>query len=62
MQLAEGPSLKSQMKMAAKSGVRDVIIIGEEEISKGEYQIKNLETGEQNSVNKDEFIQRLVKP
>ncbi len=38
--------LKAQMKYADKSGARFVAVIGEEEISKGGAEIKNMSTGE----------------
>jgi histidyl-tRNA synthetase len=43
----EGRSLKSQMRRADKLGVRHVLIIGEEEIKKGEAQLRDMTSKEQ---------------
>ena len=45
-----GRGLKSQMKYASKIGTRFTIIIGEEEINNGIYIVKDMETGNQTSV------------
>jgi histidyl-tRNA synthetase len=38
----EGRSLKSQMRRADKLGVRHVLILGEEEMNKGEIQVRDM--------------------
>jgi histidyl-tRNA synthetase len=38
----EAPSLKSQMRRADKLGVRHVLIVGDEEISRGEVQLRDM--------------------
>ena len=38
----EAPSLKSQMRRADKLGARHVLILGEEEISRGEVQVRDM--------------------
>ncbi|MFO8057743.1 MAG: histidine--tRNA ligase [bacterium] len=43
-------SVKSQMKAASREGAKVVIILGEEEVEKSLYTVKNLETGEQKSI------------
>jgi len=45
-----GRSLKSQMKYASKIGAKFTIIIGNEEINNGIYVVKDMETGNQTSV------------
>ncbi len=45
-----GRGLKSQMKYASKIGTRFTIILGEEEINNGIYIVKDMETGNQTSV------------
>ena len=45
-----GRGLRSQMKYASKIGARYTIIIGEEEINNGIYVVKDMETGNQTSV------------
>ncbi len=49
-------SMKSQMKAASRQGAQKVIILGEEEAGKGVLTIKDLTTGEQESVKKEEFL------
>jgi histidyl-tRNA synthetase len=46
----EGRSLKSQMKQANKANARFALIIGENELQKGEGVIKNMTTGEQSTI------------
>ena len=43
----ESGKFKKKMTYADKRGIRRVIILGEEEMSKREYSIKDMETGEQ---------------
>ena len=57
---AEG-KLKSQMKKADASGANIALIIGEEEVSKGEVTVKDLQTGEQQSLNAEAVIDHLSK-
>jgi len=45
-----GRSLKSQMKYASKINCRFTVIIGEDEIEKGVFIVKNMKTGNQTSV------------
>ncbi|MDO8588103.1 MAG: histidine--tRNA ligase, partial [Armatimonadota bacterium] len=42
-----GRSLKAQMRLAGKLGARYVVLLGEDEISRGVAMVKNMETGEQ---------------
>jgi histidyl-tRNA synthetase len=46
----DGKSLKSQMGQANKAGARKVLIVGEEEMKTNSVTVKNLETGEQQSI------------
>lgn len=52
-------SLRSQMSRANKLGARWVLIIGEEEVKKGKYQLKNMETGLQREVNQEEILKLI---
>ncbi|HUT54998.1 MAG TPA: histidine--tRNA ligase [bacterium] len=54
-----GRSMKSQMKAADKAGVKQVIIIGDEELKKGQYTIKDLKSGEQSTMKKGDFLKSL---
>jgi len=47
-------SIKAQMRVAAKTGCRYVVIIGEDELKKKEVGIKDMETGKQKSVKLNE--------
>lgn len=49
-------SLKSQMNRANKLGAPWVLIIGEEEVKKGRYQLKNMETGHQEERTREEIL------
>ena len=43
-------SLKAQMKYADKIGVKYTIVIGDDEISNGKVNIKNMSSGEQKEI------------
>lgn len=45
-----------QMKYADAKGFKHVIIIGEEELKSGKFTLKDMKTGEQRSVGKDEIL------
>ncbi|MGL5675319.1 MAG: histidine--tRNA ligase [Cellulosilyticaceae bacterium] len=49
-------SLKKQLKYAAAKGIETVIIIGEDELEKGELVIKKMQTGEQIRVKRTEWL------
>ena len=51
--------LKKQMTYADKKGIPFVLMIGENEIKEGKYQLKNMTTGEQNQLGLDEIIDFL---
>ncbi len=46
----EEDSLKKKMNYANKIEVKNVILIGEDEVKKGEVNIKNMITGESESI------------
>jgi len=52
----EETKLKKQMKYANSKHARFVILCGEEEIQKGLFQVKNMETGEQREISKEELF------
>jgi len=58
MDYSEG-SLKSQMRIANKIGVKFTIIVGEEELSKNMVILRNMQTKEQKEVNIDNLINKL---
>jgi histidyl-tRNA synthetase len=56
-----GGSFKSQFKKADKSGAQYAIIIGDDEISRGEISLKPLRSGaEQENMTQDEVVQLLL--
>lgn len=52
----QGRSLKSQFKLADKFYAKYVIVIGDDEINKGEYTIRNMETSEQTNIKQDKIF------
>ena len=46
----EGKSLKAQLRRADKLMVRRVLILGDEELARGEAQLRTMETGTQETV------------
>jgi len=49
-------SLKSQMSRANKLGAAWALIVGEDEVKKGKYQIKNMATGQQEEGSQEEIL------
>ncbi len=56
-----GKSMKSQLKAAAQEGIRAACILGGDELAQGVVGVKNLETGEQESVPLGEVPSYLKK-
>lgn len=56
-----GRSLKAQMKYAAKIGARKVVFIGEDEIAKGIYTVKNMADGTSSAMTEEEFTEALYE-
>lgn len=54
-------SLKAQMKYANKIGSKYSLVIGDDEITKGKANLKNMETGESEELSIDEIRDRLKK-
>ena len=54
-------SLKSQMSRANKLGAAWVLIIGEDEVKKGKFQLKNMETGIQEERTREETLKILCE-
>lgn len=55
-----GGSLKSQMRIANKIGVKYTVIVGEEELSKSMVILRNMQTKEQKEVKIDNIINELT--
>jgi len=54
-------SIRSQMGRANKLGASWVLIVGEEELEKGKYQLKNMATGKQRGVSREEITNIIRK-
>ena len=52
-------SMKAQIKIALRKNAKYMIIIGEDEVKNGLYQLKNIETQEQVSLSLEEIISKL---
>jgi histidyl-tRNA synthetase len=59
VELAEG-KLKRVMELANKLGARYALIVGEDEMAAGRYALKNMSTGEQESLTRDQIAVRLA--
>jgi histidyl-tRNA synthetase len=58
----EGRGFGAQMKAAGKSGARRMVLVGEDEWSRGEVVVKDLGTGEQKNVARDAIEAALAAP
>ncbi|MBN1283238.1 MAG: histidine--tRNA ligase [Proteobacteria bacterium] len=54
-------SLKSQMRRADRKGARAVVIVGDDEVAKGEVSVKEMATGEQRAVKLADLTRHFVK-
>jgi histidyl-tRNA synthetase len=61
VEVAEG-KLKRAMELANKLGARYALIMGEDELAAGRYALKNMSTGEQESLSPDEIAAKLAAP
>jgi histidyl-tRNA synthetase len=59
VELAEG-KMKRIMELADKSGARFTLIVGDDELAAGRYQLKNMSTGEQETLTREEVAVRLA--
>ncbi len=57
--LDPGVSLGKQFKEADKKGVRHALVIGPDELARGEVALKDLRSGQQNNVPRDELIAHI---
>jgi len=55
-------SLKAQMRAANRAGVDWVVVRGQQEMEAGTFQLKHMETGEQEEVGMPELLARLIRP
>jgi histidyl-tRNA synthetase len=59
VELVEG-KLKRAMELANKFGARFALIVGDNELAAGRYAFKNMTTGEQEDLTRDEIAARLA--
>jgi histidyl-tRNA synthetase len=57
----DGGSMKRQMKKANKSASRFALILGEDEIKSGKYQLKNMSNSEQLEISADSCAEEIKK-
>jgi histidyl-tRNA synthetase len=55
-------SMKSQFKIADRESAKFCVIIGDDELAKGEVMLKDLSTGDQKPIPNSELISRLKSP
>jgi histidyl-tRNA synthetase len=55
----EGRKLKKQLAIADNLGARYTLIIGEDELEKGAFVLRNMQTGEQQEVPESDLVERL---
>ena len=59
VELSEG-KLKRGMELANKLGARFALIVGDNELAAGRFALKDMSTGEQESLTPDEIAARLA--
>jgi len=59
VELAEG-KLKRTLELANKLAARYTLIVGDNEVAAGRYALKNMSTGEQLDLTRDEIAARLA--
>jgi histidyl-tRNA synthetase len=59
VELSEG-KLKRGMELANKLGARFTLIVGDNELAAGRFALKNMSSGEQESLTPDEIAARLA--
>lgn len=56
----EEKKMKQKMNYANKKGFRYIVLLGEDEIESGEYTLKNMETGDQQTLNLEELTNMML--
>ena len=57
VEVMAGGKLKRAMELANKLGARYTVILGDDEIAAGEYSVKDMQSGEQRRVRREELVQ-----
>ena len=55
----DGRSLRAQMKRADRMGVEHVLIVGGDELARGEVTVKNMESGDESTVLRADVVNKL---
>jgi len=55
----ESRSIKAQMRQANKLGVKTCLILGQDEMDKGQIVVKDMATGVQKTIGQDDLEQAL---
>jgi histidyl-tRNA synthetase len=59
VEVAANVKLKRAMELANKSGARYALILGDDEIAAGEYSLKDMQSGEQQRVSREELFEKV---
>lgn len=59
VEVAANAKLKRAMELANKSGARFAVILGDDEIAAGQYSLKDMQSGEQHRVTREELFQKI---
>jgi histidyl-tRNA synthetase len=59
VEVAANVKLKRAMELANKSGARYALILGDDEIAAGEYSLKDMQSGEQQRVSREELFEKI---
>ena len=57
----EGRSFKSRMKQADKLGARFAAILGDDELARGVWTLRDMARSEQRAVTEDQILEQLKK-
>ena len=61
VEVALDGKLKRQLETANRVGARRTLILGDQEIAEGAYQLKDMQSGEQRKVSREEFLRLFTK-
>jgi histidyl-tRNA synthetase len=59
VEVATDGKLKKSMEVANKLGAANVVILGDDEIAGGVYSLKDMQSGEQQKLTREELVKRF---
>ena len=59
VEVAANVKLKRAMELANKSGARYALILGDDEIAAGQYSLKDMQSGEQQRISREELFEKV---